>query len=84
MKLFVLAGASALLMLPSIDTAHADCHRDLKDMLDGTLEIANADERQFHISEQSDDGSCTLAALRFLQPDLSATLPDLRGHRLSI
>ena len=46
-------------LLPSAALAQADCHQDMKEMLQGTLDMA----KQADVEKSNDDGSdaCTLA-----------------------
>lgn len=58
-----LAIVAALLFstLPFAHGAHARCYDGLKDMLDGTLEVANSENQQNQTVEPTDEHHCTLA-----------------------
>ena len=61
MTRLVIVAALLFLTLPSISSARAECYDGLKDMLDGTLEVANSADRTDRGSEPADGHRCTLA-----------------------
>ena len=72
MKYSSLVGAAALsLLMSSAALAQPDCHQDMKDMLQGTLDMAN----QTDVRTADDDGSngCTVADWRGEPSPLNAT-----------
>jgi len=48
--------------LPFAGGAHANCYDGLKNMLEGTLEVANSADQQNQTIEPADKHHCTLAA----------------------